>query len=67
MKVFHIKRPNDEIEVVLVKYKEEDNFSFVNLTKGHICPCVFKSENEAIEDLNKYKRLGKIIDYYEIN
>ena len=67
MKVFHIKRPNDEIEVVLVKYKEGDSFSFVNLTKGHICPCVFKSENEAIEDLNKYKRLGKIIDYYEIN
>jgi hypothetical protein len=67
MKVFHIKRPNDEIEVVLVKYREEDKFSFVNLTKGHICPCIFKSENEAIEDLNKYKRLGKIIDYYEIN
>ncbi len=38
-------------EVLLMPHKDGSGWSFVNLTKGHICPCVFKSEAAAIADL----------------
>lgn len=47
-----------------MKYKLEDTWSFVNLTKGHICPCKFNSIEEAILDLEKYVKNGKVLKYY---
>jgi hypothetical protein len=47
-------------------HKNKGCFSFVNITKGHICNCVFSSEEEAIKDLDRYKELGKIINYKEL-
>lgn len=63
----HIVRDNDEIDVLLLKNKEEDTYSFVNITKGHICPCKFTSINSAIDDLIKYKNIGKIISFKVVN
>lgn len=62
--LFQIIRPNDKIEVLLSKNKLEETWSFVNLTKNHICPCKFSSIEEAIEDLKRYKKMGKILKFY---
>lgn len=50
---FKIERIDCDLEVLLLKNKSDSTYSFVNLTKGHICPCRFESESDAIEDLKK--------------
>lgn len=61
---FKIIRPNDTIDVLLMKHKLEDTWSFVNLAKGHIYPCKFNSIEEAIKDLENYIEKGKILKYF---
>lgn len=56
-------RPKDTVIVKIMKFKEEEKYSFVNMTKGHICPCKFDSVEEAFADLMNLKREGKIIDF----
>ena len=65
-KCFSIKRPKDTVKVILIRHKIEEQYSFVNLTKGHICPCKFHSVEAAMKDLEEYKRRGDIIEYKEI-
>lgn len=48
---FLVKRKTDEVEVLLLPHKLGGGFSYVNLTKGHICPCRFNSIEEAIQDM----------------
>lgn len=39
----------------IMQHKFTKKYSFVNITKGHICSCEFNTQEEAIEDLyNKY-------------
>lgn len=52
-----IKRSDLDLEVLLIKHKVNGKYSFVNLTKGHICPCLFTTEEEALQDLNADKRV----------
>lgn len=61
---FKIIRPDDVVEVLLMKHKLENTWSFVNITKGHICPCKFNTVEEAIMDLETYIEKGKILKYY---
>lgn len=42
---------------VIMPHKDKSGYSYVNLTKGHICPCKFVSIEEAIKDLKKYKNI----------
>lgn len=63
MLTLHIVRPNDEIDVLLMRNKEDSTFSFVNLTKGHICPCKFNTIDEAFIDLENYKKEGKVLSW----
>ena len=58
-----VVRPKDIVTVLLLKHKNTEEYSFVNLTKGHICPCRFKSINDAIKDLEERKNSGNIINY----
>ena len=58
-----VVRPKDIVTVLLLKHKNTNEYSFVNLTKGHICPCRFKSIDEAIKDLEERKNSGNIINY----
>lgn len=58
-----VVRPKDIVTVLLLKHKNTNEYSFVNLTKGHICPCRFKSIDEAIKDLEERKKSGNIINY----
>lgn len=47
-----VTRPDGEVKVVLLPHKDGSGWSFVNLTKGHICPCKFNSEEDGMKDLN---------------
>jgi ssRNA-specific RNase YbeY (16S rRNA maturation enzyme) len=51
-----------ETDVLLLPSKNKKYYSFINLTKGHICPCKFKTEEEAIEDLRSYKNIQFFIE-----
>lgn len=66
MRRFFVIRKIDNVEVLIMKIKNENKYKFVNLSRGHICPCIFDSEEDAIDDLRKYKESGKIIDFYEV-
>lgn len=57
-----VVRPKDIVIVLLLKHKNTEEYSFVNLTKGHICPCRFKSIDDAIKDLEERKKSGNIIN-----
>mgnify|MGYP002518365753 CR=1 FL=1 len=46
-----VTRVDGVFDILLLKHKTHNGYSFVNLTKGHICPCVFKSEEEALANL----------------
>lgn len=64
---FLVYRKDGIFEVLLLKHKSSNTYSFINITKGHICPCIFDSKEEAIDDLENYKKSGRIIKYELIN
>ena len=61
---FIVKKPNGEESVVVIfKNKADGTYSFVNLTKEHICSCKFETIEEAIQDMNDRLRKGLIESY----
>lgn len=60
---FLVTRPGDTVLVYLMKNKNDNTYSFVNITKWHICPCRFSSIRDAIADMDRLKVEGKIIRY----
>ncbi len=60
---FLVTRPYDTVLVYLMKNKLENTYSYVNITKGHICPCKFESITDAVKDMDRLKEEGKIIRY----
>lgn len=56
----------DTTEVTIMKHKDTGKYSFINLTKCHICPCQFDSIEDAEKDLEKQINEGKIISYNKI-
>ena len=61
---FIVKKPNGEESVVVIfKNKSDGTYSFVNLTKEHICSCKFKTIEEAIQDMNDRLKKGLIESY----
>lgn len=64
---FLVIRPNDKVLVYLMKNKLENTYSYVNITKEHICPCKFESVEAAIQDMEKLKKEGKIVEYKVIS
>jgi len=68
MKIYKylVTRPKDTVEVLLMQNKlDPHEFQYINLTKGHICPCKFSSLEDAIADMDRLKLEGKIINYEE--
>lgn len=61
MNKFHIVRADGVFEVLLMQNKEDKTYSFINITKEHICPCRFKTIEDAIADLNSNKKVLKYI------
>ena len=43
-----VTREKDSVIVSIMLNKLDHTYSFVNLTKGHICPCRFASIEDAI-------------------
>ena len=60
---FYIFKSNETLDVLLLPHKGTDTYSFVNLSKGHICPCVFSSIDAAIADLDDRQERGLILEY----
>ena len=48
------------------RHKETGKYSFVNITKGHICPCMFDTYEEALQDLENRKKDNLIKGYWKI-
>ena len=63
MLVYKIIRENDIVYVGILKHKTTHKYHFINFTKEHICPCEFNTIQDAVNDLEKYKKTGKIINY----
>ena len=63
---FIVRKQAEDLIVYLMQHKGENKWSFVNVTKGHICKCVFDSIEEAIKDMEDRKEKGLLIDYLEI-
>jgi hypothetical protein len=47
-------RDNGYTDVLLLPHKDGSGWSYVNLTKGHICLCVFPTYADAIYDLDNH-------------
>ena len=61
---FIVKKPDGEESVVVIfRNKSDGTYSFVNLTKEHICSCKFKTIDEAIQDMNDRLKKGLIESY----
>lgn len=58
-----VVRPRDTVEVLIANIKGTSKYRFVNLTKGHICTCVFDSVDAAIRDLQQYVADGRVISF----
>lgn len=52
-----ITRKKDVVLVLLMEHKDKSGYSYINLTKGHICPCKFKTVAEAFDDLKNYSNI----------
>ena len=48
---FIVERSIDITEVLLLPHKDGSGYSYVNLTKGHICECKFRTIKDAIKDM----------------
>lgn len=66
MKIWLVKRQCDRVIVTIMKNKSDETYSFINLTKEHICPCKFNSIDDALKDMDRLKACGKIINYFEL-
>ena len=44
-------REKDAVECLLLPHKDGSEYSYINLTKGHICPCKFSTIDKALEDV----------------
>lgn len=61
---FSVTRPKDIVEVWLIRNKYSPfEFQFVNISKGYICPCKFKTFGDAVKDIGRLKSEGKIVHY----
>lgn len=58
-----VHRPKDSVVVGILPEKDSRLYRFINFTKGHICLCKFSSIDEAFNDLDKYIKEGKVVNY----
>lgn len=66
MRRFIVEREKDNVEVMILPCKKDGKFSFVNITKEHICSCKFDTVEEAIADMDEQIKQGKVKQYTEV-
>lgn len=64
--LYKVYRPKDTVIVCIMKNKSDNTYSYVNLTKEHICPCRFLSVEEALLDMDKKIEEGTVLKYERI-
>lgn len=65
--VYLVQRKNGNVIVSIMRNKSDNTYSFLNLTKNHICPCRFDSVEDAVKDMDEKILNGEIIKYFKLN
>lgn len=62
--VYSVTRKDNSTVLTTILFDEgEMAFRFVNITRNHICPCKFKSLDEALSDLEEKVKEGSVLHY----
>lgn len=61
-----VKRPKNTVEVLILPNKDGSGYQYVNLIKGHICPCKFATVNDALKDMINREEMGTITSFQQI-
>lgn len=64
--IYLVQRTNGNVIVSIMRNKSDNTYSFVNLTKGHICPCRFDSIEDAVKDMDEKILNGEIVEYFKL-
>ncbi len=64
--IYLVQRTNGNVIVSIMRNKSDNTYSFVNLTKGHICPCRFDSVEDAVKDIDEKILNGEIVGYFKL-
>ena len=67
MYLLKINRPDDNVYCTITYDRGQKGYRFVNLSHNHICPCVFKTIDEAFKDLDRMKNEGLVLSYNVIS
>ena len=58
---------NNKQSILLFPTKDGTKWQFINLTKGHICPCQFDSRDDALHDFVKYSSKFSRVEFEELD
>lgn len=61
-----VKRPKDTVEVLILPNKDGSGYQYINLTKGHICPCKFKTISDICWEMAQKLSDGSVLEYQKI-
>lgn len=64
--IYFVKRKSGNVMVSIMRNKSDNTYSFVNLTKNHICPCRFNSIEDAVKDMDEKILNGEIVGYFKL-
>lgn len=64
--IYFVKRKSGNVIVSIMRNKSDNTYSFVNLTKNHICPCRFNSVEDAVKDMDEKILDGEIVEYLKL-
>lgn len=64
--VYLVQRKSGNVMVSIMRNKSDNTYSFVNLTKGHICSCRFDSVEDAVKDMDEKILNGEVTGYFEL-
>lgn len=64
--IYLVQRKSGNVIVSIMRNKSDNTYSFVNLTKNHICPCRFDSVEDAVKDMDQKILNGEISGYYKL-
>ncbi len=64
--IYFVQRKSGNAIVSIMRNKSDNTYSFVNLTKNHICPCRFNSIEGAVKDMDEKILNGEIVGYFKL-
>ena len=64
--IYMVQRKSKNVIVSIMRNKSDNTYSFVNLTKSHICPCRFNPVEDAVKDMDEKILNGEISGYYKL-